>query len=144
MSDTVPGVEGERNAGKGLEADLDGNRKTCKEGDKGSGVDKADGVRAGHQEEAGGQSNTGDSVEGRQDRGQLLLVDFQMWGHWSVLSLCDQDGLLLDRSGLHGDDASHVETWSDDTASGGVGHGGPSESGDSVGGEHSVYDVCCI
>ena len=79
VSDTVPRVEGEGDAGNGLEGDLSGDREAGKESHERGRVDKADGVRAGHDEEAGGQADTSDSVERRQHGRQLLLVDLQVW-----------------------------------------------------------------
>lgn len=140
VSDTVPRVEGEGDAGDGLEGHLGGDREARKEGHQRCRVDQPDRVGAGHHQEAGRQADPGDSVERRQHGRQLLFVDLQVRRNRSVLSLGHEDRLLLHRRGSDRDDVSHVQARSDDPASGGAGHGGPCESGEVCCAEHA----CCV
>lgn len=126
MSDTVAKVEEEWENHTSLQSVL-GNwvqAIECLLNNSGVNVvakERSKRIGTGQPVEASSEVETCDSVEGGQHPCQLWLVDGQMWRHWSVLSLLNQDFLLSISSGSHrversnGLVANKALSWSSNT-----------------------------
>lgn len=114
VSNTIEGVESEWESHSSLGKHFHGNWQSSKCRNNRGRVERNRQKRGGsvstrQRVESTSHSNTGDSVETRQHPGELWLVDGQVWGHRTVLSLCNKDLIFLLVAHLDGGGVSHGE-----------------------------------